>query len=148
MTEEKKTLSPGAKRLIAYMLYAAVCVAACSGAAAVQQMMRHQTSLTFVAIPYTMVVYAAYAVLGMLWAGELFFALKVRRIAVLVLRLIAILVLLLLSIGWAVVGSFGGTMPQWLYSAYANGGMPAFAVAVGWLMVSTVFVVFRRAEKE
>ena len=70
MTQEKKQLSPAAKRLIAYLIYTAVCVGACFGAGAVQQAMRQQVAMTFKALPYAFVSFGAYVILGILWAGE------------------------------------------------------------------------------
>lgn len=145
MTEEKKKLSPEAKRLIVYLVYAAVCVAACFGAGAVQQAMRQQTSMTFKTVPYVFVSFSAYMVLGILWAIEAVLAARVKKIAMLAVRLVTILVLLLTGIGWAFAAMAGGDIPMWLYSPYAFGNSPVLALVAGWLAVSTVKQVFKKA---
>ena len=145
MTEEKKKLSPTAKWFIAHLIYTAVCVGACFGAGAVQQAMRQQVAVTFQALPYAFVSFGAFVVLGILWAGEAVIAARVKKIAMLAVRLVTILALLLAGIGWAVVTMLGGDTPMWLYSSYANGNSQVLALIAGWIIVSTVKQLFKKA---
>lgn len=131
-----------------YAVYAALCVLSGYGAAAVQEAMRHQINLTYRATPYTCVTYAAYVLLGMLWAGEMCLAVRVRKHVMLLVRLITICVLILLGIGWAAAMLLTDSAPAWLFDAYAKGAMPVFALTTGWLIISTVWLAFRRKEKE
>ena len=144
MTEEKK-LSKDGRRLIAYAVYAAVCVAACIGAGAVYQAMRHEISKTFETARYAPVMYLAYAVLGVLWAAEHMVAGRMKKKHMLPVRVLLILVMTLLGFGWAVAMLLtGGAAPAWLYNAYAHGSMPVYALVAGWLTVSTVQLLLRR----
>ena len=132
----------------AYAVYMAMCVLSCYGAAAVQEAMRHQINLTYRATPYTCVTYAAYVLLGMLWAGETCLAARVRKGVMLAVRLSTIFLLILLGIGWAAAMLLTGSAPAWLFDAYAKGAMPVFALITGWLIVSTVWLALRGKEKE
>ena len=145
MTEEKKKLTPAAKWLIAYLIYAAVCVLGSYGASAAHAALRHQMNITFKAVPYALASFGVFTALGLLWAGESLFVKRVGKIAVLAVRLATILVMLLLSIGWALMTAFGAgdAVTLGIYEPYASGCMPVFALIVGWLLVNTVTQIFK-----
>ena len=139
MTEEKKSLSPEVKWGIAYLVYVLICILACYGAGAVQQAMRHQTAVTFQQFPYMWVSFAAFVVLGVLWAVEGLLASKVRKIVMLPVRVVAIFLLCVMSFGGLLgigVSSHAYTVLSWITNM--------LALLIGWLAIDTVARVFRK----
>ncbi len=121
MTAKKNT-----KGSLIYLGYMVLCHIANYAAIAAQEAWRFEKNTTYEARPYYVKVFAAFLLLGLIWAAERFFANRAQKLVVLAVRILSIAVLAFLALGWFFTE---------LITIYAFVGIgPVLAMEAGWLL--------------
>ena len=134
MTAQKNT-----KGSLIYLGYMVLCYIANYAAIVAQQAWRFEMNTTFEARPYYIKVFAAFLLLGLIWAAERFFANRAQKLAVLTVRILSIAVLTVLALGWFFTE---------LITIHTFVGMgPVLAVEAGWLLYGILELLLKKDKR-